>query len=68
MVDQLINQRILNGNKPVDWVVNDFVLIAQNAAFCLKRKNSTGVGANAGENRITFNIVKTKIYADYFMG
>jgi hypothetical protein len=32
----------LNGNKPVDWVVNDFVLAAQNAAFWLKGKNSKG--------------------------
>ena len=32
----------LNGNKPVDWVVNDFVLAAQIAAFWLKGKNSKG--------------------------
>ena len=42
VVDQLINKRIFYGNKPVDRVVNDFVLIVQNARFCRCGKNSTG--------------------------
>ena len=42
VVDQLVNKRIFYGNKPVDRVVNDFVLIVQNARFCRYGKNSTG--------------------------
>jgi hypothetical protein len=42
VVDQLVNKRIFYGNKPVDRVVNDFVLIVQNARFCQCGKNSTG--------------------------
>jgi hypothetical protein len=32
MVNQLINKRILNRNKPIDWVVNNFVLRAQSSS------------------------------------
>ena len=42
VVDQLVNERIFYGNKPIDRVVNDFVLIVQNARFCRCGKNSTG--------------------------
>lgn len=42
VVDQLVNKRIFYGNKPVDRIVNDFVLIVQNARFCQYGKNSTG--------------------------
>ena len=44
VVDQLVNERIFYGNKPIDRVVNDFVLIIQNARFCRCGKNSTGWG------------------------
>ena len=42
VVDQLVNKRIFYGNKPVDGIVNDFVLIVQNTRFCRCGKNSTG--------------------------
>ena len=40
VVDQLVNQRIFDGNKPVNRVVNDFVLGAQCFLLCLIRKNT----------------------------
>lgn len=40
VVDQLVNQRIFNGNKPINRVVNDFVLGAQWILLYLVRKNT----------------------------